>query len=48
MMQGKHVSMLVDNGETHKFLDAQMVDRRGMHTESFEGFSIFLLGDRTM
>ena len=38
----------MDSGATHNFIDAQMVERRGIHTESFEGFSFLVLGGRTM
>lgn len=47
-VQRQRVSMLVDSGATHNFIDAQMVERRGIHTETFEGFSVLVLGDRTM
>lgn len=42
------VSVLVDSGVTHNFIDAQMVQRRGITTEEFEGFSVLVLGDMTM
>lgn len=45
---GQRVSVSVDSGATHNFIDAQMVQRRGITTEEFEGFSILVLGDRTM
>ena len=39
---------MVDSGATHKFIDAQMVERRGIQTESFDGFSVLVPGARTM
>ena len=34
---GQQVSVFVDSGATHNFIDAQMVERRGIQTESFDG-----------
>ena len=39
---------MVDNGATHNFIDAQMVEWRGIQTESFDGFSVLVPGDQTM
>ena len=39
---------MVDSGATHNFIDAQMVEQRGIQTESFDGFSVLVLGDQTM
>lgn len=47
-MQGQQVSVLVDSGATHNFIDAQMVEQRGIHIETFEGFSVLLAGDMMM
>lgn len=47
-VQGQRVSVLVDSGATHNFIDAQMVQRRGITTKEFEGFSVLVLGDGTM
>ena len=47
-VHGQGVSVLVDNGATHNFIDAQMVERRGIQTESFNGFSVLVPGDQTM
>lgn len=47
-IQGQHVSVLVDSGATHNFIDAQLVQRRGIPTENFDGFSVLVLGARTM
>eukprot|EP00253_Pinus_taeda_P011506 PITA_11506 len=48
IVRGQQVSVLVDSGATHNFIDAQMVERRGIQTESFDGFSVFVPGDQTM
>lgn len=40
--------MLVDSGPTHNFIDAQLVERRGIPTESFDGFSVLVPRDWTM
>eukprot|EP00253_Pinus_taeda_P032154 PITA_32154 len=47
-VRGQQVSVLVDSGATHNFIDAQMVDQRGIQTESFDGFSVLVPGDQTM
>ena len=39
---------MVDSGATHNFIDAQMVEQRGIQTESFDGFSVLVPGDQTM
>jgi len=39
---------LVDGGATHSFIDAQMVEQRGIQIESFDGFPVLVLGDQTM
>eukprot|EP00253_Pinus_taeda_P009694 PITA_09694 len=44
----QRVSVLVDSGATHNFIDAQMVEHRGIQTESFDGFSILVPGDQIM
>eukprot|EP00253_Pinus_taeda_P036497 PITA_36497 len=47
-VRGQRVSVLVDSGTTHNFIDAQMVEQRGIQTESFDGFSVLVPGDQTM
>eukprot|EP00253_Pinus_taeda_P027462 PITA_27462 len=47
-VRGQRVSVLVDSGATHNFIDAQMVERRGIQTESFDGFSVLVPRDQTM
>ena len=47
-IMGKRVSVLIDSGENHNFIDAQLVQRRGIHMEEFEGFSVLVPGARTL
>ena len=41
-VHGQRVSVLVDSGATEKFIDAQMVEWRGIPIESFDGFSVLV------
>eukprot|EP00253_Pinus_taeda_P001470 PITA_01470 len=45
---GQRVSILVDSGATHNFIDAQMVEQRGIQTENFDLFSVLVPIDQTM
>ena len=47
-VHGQRISVLVDSGATHNFIDAQIVEQRGIPTESFDGFSVLVLGAQTM
>ena len=38
----------MDNRATHNFIDAQLVQRRGIPIESFDGLSMLVQGARTM
>ena len=38
----------MDYGASHNFIDAQLVERRGIPMECFDGFSLLVPGDRTM
>jgi len=40
--------VLVDSGATHNFIDVQLVQGRGVTIDEFEGFSVLVLGDRTI
>ena len=40
--------MLVDSGDTHNLIDAQLVEKRDIQTETFDGFSVLVPGDQTM
>ena len=39
---------MVDSGATHNFINGQLVERRGMRTETFDGFSVLVPEDQTM
>jgi hypothetical protein len=40
LVQGKLMTVLVDGGATHNFIDASLVARRGLRTKDFEGFHV--------
>ena len=40
--------MLIDSGATHKFIDAQLVQRMAIPIDDFEGFSVLVPGATTM
>jgi hypothetical protein len=42
-IQGKRMTILVDSGATHNFIDASLVARRGLHTDEFEGFMMAMV-----
>ena len=44
----QRVSILIGNVATHNFIDARFVQRRGIPTDTFDGFSVLVPGDRTM
>ena len=39
---------MIDSGATHNFIDAHLVQRREIPTDTFEGFYVLVPGDRTM
>lgn len=45
IVQGQRVSVPVDSGATHNFMDAQVVQRRGLAMSEFEGFFILVSSD---
>jgi len=47
-VQGHRVTMLVDGGASHNFIDASLVEWKGITTEAFEGFSVIILGENTL
>jgi hypothetical protein len=47
-VQGQRVTVLVDGGASHNFIDASLVERKGITTEAFEGFSVIILGENTL
>lgn len=40
--------MLIDGGATHNFIDRTLVERRGLPTEEFEGFTVAVAGGGRM
>jgi hypothetical protein len=48
VLQGHKVTILIDGGESHKFIDGNMVERRGISTEEFDGFIVVILGGHQM
>jgi hypothetical protein len=42
------VTVLVDGGASHNFIDASLVERKGITTEAFEGFSVIIPGENTL
>ena len=47
-MQGNKIIDLVDGGVTHNFIDSALVERRKIPADSFEGFTVVILGNHTM
>ena len=37
VLAGQKIITLLDTGATHNFIDTRLVERRGIHTEKFEG-----------
>ena len=47
-IMNQRVSVLIDSGVTQNFIDAHLVQRREMPTNTFKGFYVLVLGDRKM
>ena len=47
-IQDQRVLVLIDSGATHNFIDAQLVQRRAIPIDGFEGFLVFVPRARTM
>ena len=47
-IQGQKVTVLVDGGATHNFIDATLVERRNLDAENFDGLTIIILGKNSM
>jgi hypothetical protein len=47
-VQGHRVTVLVDGGASHNFIDASLVERKGITTEAFEGFLVIISGENTL
>ena len=48
VLQGQRITVLVDGGFTHNFIDASLVEKRNQVNESFEGFTLVVPGNHTM
>jgi hypothetical protein len=48
VVQGQRVTVLIDGGETHNFIDSALVAKRGIPTMDFEGFDVAVVGGRIM
>jgi hypothetical protein len=48
MRGGQRVSVLIDGGASHNFIDAALLKRRHIPTEEFEGFKVEVAGGSTM
>ena len=47
-VQGHGVTVLVDGGASHNFIDTSLVERKGITTEAFKGFSVIIPGENTL
>ena len=47
-IQGQKVTILVDGGATHNFIYATLVERRKLQVETFDGFTVIILGKNSM
>ena len=45
---GQRASILVDGGDTHNFIDIEMVEKRNIPSEPFNGFIVVIPGHNTM
>jgi hypothetical protein len=48
VLQGQKVSILIDGGASHNFIDSTLPQRRHVPTVEFEGFKVEVAGGRTM
>ena len=48
VLQGQIITVVVDGGSTHNFIDATLVKKREIPTESFEGFIVVIPVNHTM
>jgi hypothetical protein len=48
VLQGQKVSVLIDGGASHNFIDATLLKRRHIPTVEFEGFKVEVAGGSTM
>jgi hypothetical protein len=48
VLQGHKVSVLIDGGASHNFIDSALLKRRHIPTVKFEGFKVEVAGGSTM
>jgi hypothetical protein len=48
VLQGQKVSVLIDGGASHNFIDSALLKRRHIPTMEFEGFKVEVAGGSTM
>jgi hypothetical protein len=48
LIKGQRMTVLVDGGATHNFIDASLVAQRGLRTEDFEEFTVAVANGYTM
>ena len=47
-IQGQKFTILLDGGVTHNFIDADLVERRKLQAENFDGFTVIIPGNNSM
>ena len=47
-IQGQNVTVLVDGGATHNFIEIALEERRNLHPENFDGFTVIIPGNNSM
>jgi hypothetical protein len=48
VLQGHKVAILIDGGASYNFIYANMVERRGILIEEFDGFTVVIPGGHQM
>jgi hypothetical protein len=48
LLQGESVSVLIDGGASHNFIDATLLNRRHITRVEFEGFKVEVVGGSSM
>jgi hypothetical protein len=48
VLQGQRVSVLIDGGASHNFIDSALLQRRNIPIVEFEGFKVEVAGGTTM
>jgi hypothetical protein len=48
VLSGQKVSVLIDGGASHNFIDSALLKRRHIPTIEFEGFRVEVAGEHTM